>query len=143
MPLTAPTAQLHDWRGATIDDLQLSPAFCLKPDEPVQDALQSAMMRDFNILPVITPSRSLLGFLDVAALRDTSNGLVKDHMSRFQRTRDYTLITPSTELEELEAFFVVHAFAIVTDIERKFVLGVVTREDLKQFGERWLGKPTA
>lgn len=61
----------------------------------------------------------------------------------------YTVITPQTGLRELERFFegdfTVDArtgercrqeFAIVTDGGRKFVLGVVTRADLEEWGRR-------
>ena len=54
-------------------------------------------------------------------------------MSRFKRTAatPYTVITPSTPLAELEAFLKGNIFAIITDFDRKFVLGVVTSQDLE------------
>ena len=54
-------------------------------------------------------------------------------MSRFKRTAatPYTVITPSTPLAELEAFLKGNIFAIITDFDRKFVLGVVTPQDLE------------
>ena len=55
------------------------------------------------------------------------------YMSRFKRTAatPYTIITPSTPLAELEDFLKHNIFAIVTDWDRKFVLGVVTSQDLE------------
>lgn len=43
-----------------------------------------------------------------------------------------TVITPDTPLEELEQFFKTSGseFALITDAGRKFVLGIVTAEDL-------------
>lgn len=46
----------------------------------------------------------------------------------------WAVITPDTPLEELEKFLDSDgvSFALVTDGSRKFVLGLVTREDLKK-----------
>ena len=72
-------------------------------------------------------------------------------MTRFKRGRraggqPYRVITLDTPLEVLEAFFegVDHAgqpqeFAVVTDEDRRFVLGVATRADLEEFGAKLLG----
>jgi hypothetical protein len=59
-------------------------------------------------------------------------------MLRFRRRgRVYRVITMETPLEELEAFFEGgQGFAVVTDTGRKFVLGVVTKEDLDEFVKR-------
>lgn len=69
-------------------------------------------------------------------------------MQRFNRKRGtYHVITMSTPLEELETFFESETgpggekrekqqFAVVTDAARKFVLGVVTKEDLGEFVKR-------
>ena len=69
-------------------------------------------------------------------------------MQRFHRKRGtYQVITMETPLEELEAFFVSEVgaqgekrdkqeFAVVTDLSRKFVLGVATRADLEEFVKR-------
>ena len=58
----------------------------------------------------------------------------------------YQTITMNTELAELEAFFEglseagtpgeQQEFAVVTDPERKFVLGVATKGDLNEFVRR-------
>ena len=73
-------------------------------------------------------------------------------MTKFNRsptTNPYTIITPDTPLAELEGFLRNHIFALgpyffsrlqivlswysslVTDYERKFVLGVATSQDLE------------
>ena len=74
-------------------------------------------------------------------------------MTKFNRsptTNPYTIITPDTPLAELESFLRGHIFALsmytlflfekggritvlvlVTDYERKFVLGVATSQDLE------------
>jgi hypothetical protein len=69
-------------------------------------------------------------------------------MVRFQRKgRRYTVITMATPLEDLEAFFEgqmggtegqgqKQEFAVVTDEDRRFVLGVATKADLEEFVKR-------
>lgn len=74
---------------------------------------------------------------------------VEKAMMRFQRKRGtYHVITMETRLEELEGFFGGvdgvdreggdggRDFAVVTDQARKFVLGVATKEDLREFVRR-------
>lgn len=57
---------------------------------------------------------------------------VEKYMTKFKRTgTTYTVIAPSTPLAELEDFLSRNIFAIVTDWDRKFVLGVVTSQDLE------------
>lgn len=65
-------------------------------------------------------------------------------MNRFQRRgKQYRVITMDTPLEDLEAFFEGAAtggqrqdFAVITDENRRFVLGVATRADLEEFVKR-------
>lgn len=76
-------------------------------------------------------------------------------MQRFNRKRGnvYQVITMDTPLEDLEVFFNggniggegkaasatgsdKKEFAVITDAARKFVLGVVTRNDLEEFVRR-------
>lgn len=64
-------------------------------------------------------------------------------MARFERKgRTYKVISMATPLEELEEFFEgggvgqKQEFAVVTDEDRRFVLGVATRNDLEEFVKR-------
>jgi hypothetical protein len=66
-------------------------------------------------------------------------------MTRFQRKgRTYKVITMETTLEDLEAFFRGgrtdgswgEGFAVITDENRRFVLGVATVQDLEEFVKR-------
>lgn len=66
-------------------------------------------------------------------------------MTRFQRKgRTYRVITMETPLEELEGFFRggvpegpwKQEFAVITDENRRFVLGVATVQDLEEFVKR-------
>lgn len=65
-------------------------------------------------------------------------------MAHFERKgRKYKVISMATPLEELEEFFEggggggqKQEFAVVTDEDRRFVLGVATRSDLEEFVKR-------
>lgn len=59
-------------------------------------------------------------------------------MTKFKRSSKdpYTIITPMTPLSELEEFLKATVFALVTDSNRKFVLGVATSHDLENFVTR-------
>ncbi|BGP57760.1 hypothetical protein JCM8202_002412 [Rhodotorula sphaerocarpa] len=175
-----------DYRGANIDDLQLSPALVLPVSTSVGTALQLAFERDFSILPLhsATSRADLLGWLSIDALKPlaeqgqvdldaplstlmttatatgdtagagTGAGAATGDgrpVKEFKRGRKYEVITPETPLEELEAFFAAQQapggsktqFALVTDAARKFVLGVVTVDDLQKFTSRRFPNATA
>ncbi|KAI5480831.1 cystathionine beta-synthase (beta-thionase) [Pseudohyphozyma bogoriensis] len=120
-----------DYRGAVVEDLQ----------------------RDFSILPISHPQTRLLqGWVAIALLKDllsanSDPSLNEDSplsdlkgaaIHKFVTSRKYQVITPDTALEELEEFFKDNVpkgveFALVTDQARKFVLGLVTKEDLEKF----------
>ena len=65
-------------------------------------------------------------------------------MIKFRRKAGtYKVITMETPLEELEEFFTKGSeaqgpqdFAVVTDLSRRFVLGVATVHDLEEFARR-------
>ena len=66
-------------------------------------------------------------------------------MARFERRgKKYKVISMATPLEELEEFFEggstengqKQEFAVITDDNRRFVLGVATRGDLEEFVKR-------
>lgn len=114
----------------------------------------TAFERDYTHLTVVsTDNRALLGYLNIPHLKELlTAGQVResDHvekaMTKFKRKgAKYRIITTDTPLEELEAFFkgvgddgpsAKQDFAVVTDVERKFVLGVATKEDLEEFVKR-------
>jgi hypothetical protein len=96
-------------------------------------------------------TRSLLGYVSIPNLQSQLDGgevkpedPVSAAMTRFQRRgRKYKVITMDTPLEELEAFFEgaqtegqKQEFAVITDDNRRFVLGVATRGDLEEFVKR-------
>jgi hypothetical protein len=96
-------------------------------------------------------TRALLGYLSIPRLRQLlEEGKVKETdpvsaaMVKFRRKANtYKVITMDTPLEELEDFFMKGSdgqgpqdFAVVTDLSRRFVLGVATVHDLEEFARR-------
>ncbi|KAK7970030.1 cystathionine beta-synthase [Apiospora sp. TS-2023a] len=141
------------YRGATVQDLEPPAALSLNPTDPISLAMLSAFERDYTHLTVVDgATRALLGYVSIPTLQSQLDaGTVKPEdaigqaMARFQRKgRKYKVITMSTPLEELEAFFEgandpfsqKQDFAVVTDEGRRFVLGVATRDDLEEFVKR-------
>ena len=112
----------------------------------------NAYERDYTHLTVISEdTRALLGYLNIPRLKQLlKDGKVKDSdyvekaMQKFRRRANvYKVITMDTPLEELEAFFNggvngngPQDFAVVTDVNRRFVLGVATKADLEEFVKR-------
>ncbi|KAH8919028.1 hypothetical protein BT69DRAFT_1246900 [Atractiella rhizophila] len=133
-----------DYFGGVVEDLQLPPTVCLAQSTSVGEALNLAE-RGFTIIPIVDSSRNLEGYIDLSQLiQKVQSSEIKDEetvsapkaMKRFAKKKKYRVITPYTPLEELESFLETFPFAIVTDDQRKFVLAIVTREDLKRFRER-------
>lgn len=112
----------------------------------------AAFERDYTHLTVVSPdNRALVGYLSIPHLKHLltsgavhENDPVEKAMTKFQRKgKKYKVITMDTPLEELEAFFegedgvdAKQEFAVVTDDQRKFVLGVSTKNDLEEFVKR-------
>ncbi|KAH9962210.1 hypothetical protein BC827DRAFT_1199702 [Russula dissimulans] len=134
------------YRGAVVEDLQLPPAFCLPRSELVSRAIELAYDRDFSHIPVLGKRRNLLGYVEVATLKKkweagevNATDKILSCMTKFNRsprTNPYTTITLDTPLADLEGFLQNNVFAVVTDYERKFVLGVATPQDLETFVSR-------
>ncbi|KIK70154.1 hypothetical protein GYMLUDRAFT_67409 [Collybiopsis luxurians FD-317 M1] len=133
------------YRGAVVEDLQLSPAFALPFTEPVSRVIELAYDRDFSHIPVLDKNRRPLGYVEVSKLKHlwesgqaNPDDKVSEFMIKFKRSSSepYTLITPLTTLDELEKFLQTNIFALVTDTQRKFVLAVATLQDLQQFVSR-------
>ena len=139
---------------ATVEDLDPPPARSCAPTDHISSALQAAYERDYTHLTVVSSqNRALLGYLAMPRLREMlASGSVSQEdpvskaMQRFaRRGKVYRVISMATPLEELEDFFEgtnesnvgrKNDFAVVTDPERRFVLGVATRWDLEEFVRR-------
>ncbi|KAJ0121143.1 cystathionine beta-synthase [Diaporthe amygdali] len=140
------------YRGAAVEDLQPPAALSLTPSDPISLALEAAFERDYTHLTIVdSETRSLMGYISIPNLQSLLDGgkvaaedPISAAMTRFQRRgRKYKVITMDTPLEELEAFFEgaqtagqKQEFAVITDDNRRFVLGVATRDDLEQFVKR-------
>ncbi|KAL2270210.1 hypothetical protein VTJ83DRAFT_2394 [Remersonia thermophila] len=140
------------YRGATVEDLDPPAALSVTPSDPISVAMLSAFERDYTHLTIVdAATRALLGYISMPRLqallhegRVRPEDEVRKAMLRFRRRgAAYRVITMDTPLEELEAFFEGAAtggqkqdFAVITDAQRRFVLGVATREDLEEFAKR-------
>ncbi|KAI0088838.1 hypothetical protein BDY19DRAFT_150838 [Irpex rosettiformis] len=142
---SVPLMSSDKYRGAVVEDLQLPPAFALPSDEAISRAVELAYERDFSQIPVLDKRRKPLGYVDVPSLKtkweagqaDPDDKVFK-YTIKFRRepSQPYVVITPWTPLTELEQFLQDKLFALVTDWDRKFVLAVVTKQDLENFVTR-------
>lgn len=154
-PSPATSSQALKYRGATVEDLQLSPAVSVPTTATIANALDVAFDHDYEQLPVLSSKngeRKLVGYLDIKKLRSEveSGKLEKTQgvlnvMVKFggakrkegsNTSSTFTLISPETGLGELEAFLATYPFALVTDASRSFVLAVATRDDLQKYAQR-------
>ncbi|KAG5357390.1 Cystathionine beta-synthase [Yarrowia sp. C11] len=137
-------APKHNYRGATVEDLEFPPAFSVTPQTSLIEALELSYEKEYSYLPVISgKNRALLGYLTADQLRQQSSRSSLDGSvpvasvyNKFHKdaSRPFKPITPATPLEQLEDFFESgQPFAVVTDDSRQFVLGVVVKEDLEKY----------
>lgn len=80
-----------DYRGATIEDLDIRPAISISPMTPLRRAFQVAFENEFTFLPVILNiNKRLLGVLNVLEINPSelkkSDALVKNYMLWFSQT---------------------------------------------------------
>lgn len=85
---------IRDYRGATVEDLDIRPAISINPLMGIQDALEIAFENEFTYLPVIhEENKRLLGILNVEDLKKDSSKvsrsflkpIVKNYMFWFHR----------------------------------------------------------
>ncbi|KAG0743215.1 hypothetical protein G6F57_004756 [Rhizopus arrhizus] len=134
------------YRAASVEDLQLPAAVTIAPTSTVGHAIDLMLEREYSQLPVIKPdNRKLVGYVSLSALQDrlnnnsiNLNSPVDSCMSSFKKesTRKYQVITPDTSLADLAKFFEKNSFAVITDSNRKWCLGVATKYDLISFLHR-------
>ncbi|CDH58000.1 cystathionine beta-synthase [Lichtheimia corymbifera JMRC:FSU:9682] len=135
------------YRAASVEDLQLPAAVTIPPTATVSYALDLMLEREFSQLPVIrTDNKKLVGYVSLTTLQERlDQGViqpktaVQDCMFTFKKatgTLKYQLITPDTSLADLAKFFEKNSFAMVTDVNRKWCLGVATKYDLLSFLHR-------
>ncbi|KAG0041991.1 hypothetical protein BGZ83_001034 [Gryganskiella cystojenkinii] len=139
------------YRAACVEELQLPAAVTIPPTATVGYALDLMMTRDFSQLPVLNPdNRKLMGYISLTSLttlleegQAQENDLVSKWMYSFLKKNKqggprsrYEVITPETPLADLSKFFEKHSFAVVTDDDRRWCLGVATKYDLMTFLNR-------
>ncbi|KAJ2718611.1 hypothetical protein GGI07_005680 [Coemansia sp. Benny D115] len=138
---------LGQYRGASVEDLQLPAAVAVGEGDAMGRAIALMAENDFSQVPVTGSNRRLVGYLTLAAAQTlidsgvaAATAPVGQFMLRFAggdkkksaRNR-YWPITPETPLSELARFFETHSVAFVTDASRKFCLGIATKQDLLAF----------
>ncbi|KAG0174115.1 hypothetical protein DFQ28_002761 [Apophysomyces sp. BC1034] len=138
----------HDrYRAASVEDLQLPAAVTIAPSSTVAYAMDVMLEREFSQLPVIrTSNKKLVGYVSLAALQarlDQGTVRLDDPVDGCMFTfrkgashQQYQTITPDTSLADLAKFFELNSFAVVTDGQRKWCLGVATKYDLISFLHR-------
>ncbi|KAH8550273.1 tryptophan synthase beta subunit-like PLP-dependent enzyme [Umbelopsis sp. PMI_123] len=139
------------YRAASVEDLQLPAAVTISPSATVSHALNLMLEREYSQLPVIHSSnKKLVGYVSQSTLEahlsDGSaqpNDSVSKWMFNFLKrgkgqksNAKYEMITPDTSLADLAKFFEKNSFAVVTDADRKWCLGVATKYDLISFLNR-------
>ncbi|KAI8578300.1 hypothetical protein K450DRAFT_248181 [Umbelopsis ramanniana AG] len=139
------------YRAASVEDLQLPAAVTISPSATVSHALNLMMEREYSQLPVIHSSnKKLVGYISESTLEaHLSDGSAQpeDPVSKWmfnflkrnkgeKSTAKYEMITPDTSLADLAKFFEKNSFAVVTDADRKWCLGVATKYDLISFLNR-------
>ncbi|KAG0263501.1 hypothetical protein DFQ27_001753 [Actinomortierella ambigua] len=139
------------YRAASVEDLQLPAAVTIPPTATVGYAMDLMMTREFSQLPVIHPTnRKLMGYISQTTLTNLleegqahDDDQVSKWMYSFVKKQPglatpskYVTITPLTPLAELAQFFEKHSFAVVTDEDRRWCLGVATKYDLMTFLNR-------
>jgi CBS domain-containing protein len=90
---------------------------------------------------LVIDKKKFVGFITANDIRShladksvTMSSLVESLMHRFaKRKQEYQPITPETPLSSLESFFERHPVGFVTDTERIWCLGVVTKYDLRAY----------
>ncbi|KAF9204397.1 hypothetical protein BGZ49_005326 [Haplosporangium sp. Z 27] len=139
------------YRAASVEDLQLPAAVTIPPTATIGYALDLMLTREFSQLPVLnTTNRKLMGYISLTALTslmEEGKAHESDEVSKWmysftkkgnkgEARSKYETITPNTPLSDLSKFFEKHSFAVVTDDDRRWCLGVATKYDLMTFLNR-------
>ncbi|RIA96881.1 pyridoxal-phosphate dependent enzyme [Glomus cerebriforme] len=138
--------KIEKFRAASVEDLQLPAAVTISPNATISHAIELMLDREYSQLPVIDTHKKLIGYVSLASLQthlEVGEATLKDAISDWMfsfgsknggaKRKRYQLVTPDTPLSELAKFFEKHSFAVVTDSERKWCLGVATKYDLINF----------
>ncbi|ORE03408.1 tryptophan synthase beta subunit-like PLP-dependent enzyme [Rhizopus microsporus var. microsporus] len=134
------------YRAASVEDLQLPAAVTIPPTCTVGHAIDLMLEREYSQLPVINPlNRKLVGYVSLSSLQEhlvhntaDLSSTVESCMFSFKKegNKKYQVITPDTSLADLAKFFEKNSFAVITDANRKWCLGVATKYDLISFLHR-------
>ncbi|RUS35291.1 tryptophan synthase beta subunit-like PLP-dependent enzyme, partial [Jimgerdemannia flammicorona] len=151
---------------ASVEDLQLPAAVTISPSAPLSQAFDLMLEREYSQLPVIHSSnKKLVGCISLASVKahlEDGSAQGSDPVSRWMfhfgkqgKGEKYEVITPDTPLATLgryldgatflmysflpnhtAKFFEKNSFAVITDEQRRWCLGVATKYDLISFLNR-------
>ncbi|RUO95870.1 tryptophan synthase beta subunit-like PLP-dependent enzyme [Jimgerdemannia flammicorona] len=135
------------YRAASVEDLQLPAAVTISPSAPLSQAFDLMLEREYSQLPVIHSSnKKLVGCISLASVKahlEDGSAQGSDPVSRWMfhfgkqgKGEKYEVITPDTPLATLAKFFEKNSFAVITDEQRRWCLGVATKYDLISFLNR-------
>lgn len=125
-----------------IDDLQLPEATTVFSTDPLSRPLEIMESRDFTQLPVLNERRRIVGLISKSSINATRQqegkvvkmtDMVRQVMYKFPKSSQYVVVTPDTNLADLEGLFDKTASVFVTDGSGKHCLAVVTRQDVESF----------
>lgn len=91
-PYSSMLFHLRDYRGATVEDLDIKPAISINPSTTLEEALEIAYENEFTNLPVINElNKKLLGILNMNSLKNIPKDtklapIVRNYMLWFNNT---------------------------------------------------------
>ncbi|ODV80182.1 uncharacterized protein CANTADRAFT_229311 [Suhomyces tanzawaensis NRRL Y-17324] len=93
---------VRDYRGATIEDLDIKPAISINPSTHLQEALEISFENEFTYLPVIhEANRRLLGVLNIEDLKKNTEQILKSSLKPL--TKNYMVWFHQKAREKYEA----------------------------------------
>ncbi|WFD44302.1 hypothetical protein MPSI1_002969 [Malassezia psittaci] len=142
--LSIPEEVQHRFRGAKVHLLNLLPPATATKEDTVAKALSMARAHGGQCV-ILEQESKPIGYVDMIDLVvEETEGNTDKNLSELLRPfggtheepkppTSYRIITPDTELAEAATFLQQHAFAFVTDAERKHILNIVTLADVELY----------
>jgi len=134
--------EIEQWKGASVKDLNLPDAICVKGTSTCADTLEIMKKGSFDQVPIVDEKKRMIGLITTSSLLTSiANGkanpsdVVTKAMYNFNTKKPFKEITPDTKLADLQQFFEKNAAAFVTIRENDVpvVKKVVTKVDLLQY----------
>ena len=117
--------------GSTARDLMTSAVLTLRPDQPIQDAVDLFARREFRHIPIVDGQR-LVGVLsdrDVLRALVRSLDIAATPVSAIMKASPYT-VGPDASIGEAVYLLVSHRINCLPVVEKDALLGILTTTDL-------------